>query len=113
MINRLIEPTTGRIELDGEDVTRMPTRCSCAAGSDTSSSRSACSPTRRSVTNVATVPKLLGWDASDRDARVEELLDTMGLDPAAFADRYPHQLSGGQRQRVGVARALAADPPCC
>ena len=56
------------------------------------------------------MPKLLGWDKKRTNARVDELLDTMGLDPATFADRYPHQLSGGQRQRVGVARALAADP---
>ena len=61
--------------------------------------------------NVATVPRLLGWPAARRRERVEELLALVGLDPAAYRDRYPAQLSGGERQRVGVARALAADPP--
>jgi osmoprotectant transport system ATP-binding protein len=60
--------------------------------------------------NIGTVPRLLGWDKRRTADRVEELLDLVGLDPAAFGDRYPHQLSGGQRQRAGVARALAADP---
>jgi osmoprotectant transport system ATP-binding protein len=63
------------------------------------------------VTNVATVPSLLGWDKARARKRAVELLDLVGLDPSVFAKRYPHQLSGGQRQRVGVARALAADPP--
>jgi osmoprotectant transport system ATP-binding protein len=62
-------------------------------------------------TNVATVPSLLGWDRKRAHARADELLDLVGLDPAQYGGRYPHQLSGGQRQRVGVARALAADPP--
>ncbi len=60
--------------------------------------------------NVGTVPRLLGWPKAHIAARVDELLDLVGLDPARFGDRYPHELSGGQRQRVGVARALAADP---
>ena len=61
--------------------------------------------------NVATVPRLLGWDKKRQRARVDELLQLVGLDPDQYRDRYPHQLSGGQRQRVGVARALGADPP--
>jgi osmoprotectant transport system ATP-binding protein len=61
--------------------------------------------------NVATVPEISGWEPARVRARVEELLDLVGLAPAEYADRRPHELSGGQRQRVGVARALAADPP--
>lgn len=61
--------------------------------------------------NIATVPKLLGWDKNKIEARVKEMLDVVQLDPSVFADRYPRQLSGGQQQRVGVARALSADPP--
>ena len=61
--------------------------------------------------NVATVPRLVGWDRARTAARVDELLDLVGLEPEPYAGRYPHELSGGQRQRVGVARALAADPP--
>ena len=61
-------------------------------------------------TNVGTVPRLLGWDRRRIAARADELLDLVGLDPARYGGRYPHELSGGQRQRVGVARALAADP---
>jgi osmoprotectant transport system ATP-binding protein len=68
-------------------------------------------PHQTIAANVATVPKLLGWDRKKVDARVQELLELVGLDPKTYAKRYPHQLSGGQRQRVGVARALAADPP--
>ena len=61
--------------------------------------------------NIALVPRLQGWPESKRNERTEELLNLVGLDPAAFRDRYPHQLSGGQKQRIGVARGLAADPP--
>src|SRR5690606_2656147 len=61
--------------------------------------------------NIATVPRLLGWKQGRIDERVDELLHLVGLEPAAYRDRYPKELSGGQRQRIGVARALAADPP--
>ncbi len=109
MINRLIEPTTGTIELDGEDVTNInPVELRRRIGYVIQ--QIGLFPHQTIHANVATVPKLLGWHRKRTEARVEELLDTMGLDPATFADRYPHQLSGGQRQRVGVARALAADP---
>jgi osmoprotectant transport system ATP-binding protein len=109
MINRLIEPTTGRIELDGKDVTNVnPVELRRRIGYVIQ--QIGLFPHQTIRANVATVPRLLGWDRKRIDARVEELLDTMGLDTKTFADRYPHQLSGGQRQRVGVARALAADP---
>ncbi|MEP6665695.1 MAG: betaine/proline/choline family ABC transporter ATP-binding protein [Nocardioidaceae bacterium] len=109
MINRLIEPTTGRIELDGEDVTHMnPVQLRRRIGYVIQ--QIGLFPHQTIRANVATVPRLLGWDSKRTNARVEELLETMGLDTKTFANRYPHQLSGGQRQRVGVARALAADP---
>ncbi len=110
MVNRLIEPTSGTITLDGEDVT----------GADPVALRRRIGyviqqvglfPHQSIRTNVATVPSLLGWDKAKSRARADELLQLVGLDPSQQGDRYPHQLSGGQRQRVGVARALAADPP--
>jgi osmoprotectant transport system ATP-binding protein len=109
MINRLIEPTTGRIELDGEDVTHInPVRLRRRIGYVIQ--QVGLFPHQTVRANVATLPKLLGWERKKTNARVDELLSTMGLEPSEFADRYPSQLSGGQRQRVGVARALAADP---
>jgi osmoprotectant transport system ATP-binding protein len=109
MINRLIEPTTGRILLDGEDVTRVdPDQLRRRIGYVIQSI--GLFPHQTVRANVGTVPRLLGWDKQRIRARVDELLATVGLDPAAHGDRYPAQLSGGQRQRAGVARALAADP---
>ncbi len=109
MINRLIEPTTGRIELDGEDVTRM-NAVQLRRRIGYVIQQIGLFPHQTIRTNVATLPHLLGWDKKSTNERVDELLTTVGLEPENFADRYPHQLSGGQRQRVGVARALAADP---
>jgi len=110
MVNRLIEPTGGRILLDGEDVTRMdPVRLRLRMGYVIQ--QVGLFPHMTVADNVATVPNLLGWDRARTRRRVEELLDLVGLPPDRFASRYPHQLSGGQRQRVGVARALGADPP--
>ena len=110
MVNRLIEPTSGRILLDGEDVTHVdPVQLRRRIGYVIQ--QIGLFPHQTVAANVATVPRLLGWDRKKVDARVDELLDLVGLDPARYAKRYPHQLSGGQRQRVGVARALAADPP--
>jgi len=109
MINRIIEPSTGRILVGGEDVTDVdPTRLRRRIGYVIQNV--GLFPHQSIRTNVATVPRLLGWDKARTRDRVEELLSTVGLDPATFGDRYPHQLSGGQRQRAGVARALAADP---
>jgi osmoprotectant transport system ATP-binding protein len=110
MINRIIEPTTGRILLGGEDVTRAdPDQLRRRIGYVIQSV--GLFPHQSVRTNVGTVPRLLGWDKARIRARVDELLDIVGLDPAVHGDRYPAQLSGGQRQRAGVARALAADPP--
>jgi osmoprotectant transport system ATP-binding protein len=110
MINRLIEPTSGRIVLDGEDVTRGdPVQLRRRMGYVIQ--HVGLFPHQTIAHNVAAVPRLLGWDHERIDVRVKELLALVGLDPGEYGDRYPNQLSGGQQQRVGVARALAADPP--
>jgi osmoprotectant transport system ATP-binding protein len=110
MINRLIEPTSGRIFLDGEDVTHAdPVGLRRRIGFVIQNV--GLFPHQTIGTNVATVPRLLGWPKERTGPRVDELLDLVGLDPDEYRERYPAQLSGGQRQRVGVARALAADPP--
>ncbi|MFC6151151.1 MULTISPECIES: betaine/proline/choline family ABC transporter ATP-binding protein [Mumia] len=110
MINRLIEPTSGRILIDGEDVTRADP-VELRRGIGYVIQQVGLFPHQSIRENVTTVPTLLGWSRKRARARADELLEMVGLDPATYADRYPHQLSGGQRQRVGVARALAADPP--
>jgi osmoprotectant transport system ATP-binding protein len=110
MINRLIEPTSGRIFLEGRDVTSEdPVKLRRRIGYVIQ--QIGLFPHQKIVTNVATVPSLIGTPRAEAHQRARELLDLVGLDPATFADRYPRQLSGGQQQRVGVARALAADPP--
>jgi osmoprotectant transport system ATP-binding protein len=109
MINRLIEPTDGRILLDGTDVRQQdPVRLRRGIGYVIQ--QSGLFPHRTVQDNIATVPVLTGTRRPAARARARELLTLVGLDPA-LATRYPHQLSGGQQQRVGVARALAADPP--
>jgi osmoprotectant transport system ATP-binding protein len=110
MINRLIEPTTGTIEIGGEDVTRKdPVKLRRGIGYVIQ--QVGLFPHQKIVNNVMTVPLLYGESRATARERARELLELVGLDPATYSDRYPHQLSGGQRQRVGVARALAADPP--
>ena len=110
MINRIIEPTSGSITIDGEDVLSL----------DQNTLRRRIGyviqqiglfPHMTIAENVSVVPKLLGWSKEKTNARVEELLSVVELDPKTYMNRYPKQLSGGQQQRVGVARALAADPP--
>jgi osmoprotectant transport system ATP-binding protein len=109
MINRLIEPSDGRIRIDGQDVTDQ----------DAIQLRRRIGyvfqgiglfPHMTIARNVSVIGRLLGWSRRRRRDRACELLEMVGLDPDAFADRYPDELSGGQQQRVGVARALAADP---
>ncbi|MFB6438689.1 betaine/proline/choline family ABC transporter ATP-binding protein [Streptomyces sp. NPDC056411] len=110
MINRLIEPSSGRIRIGDEDVTGIdPVRLRRKVGYAIQAS--GLFPHMTVAQNIALVPKMIGWSRSKTKNRVEEMLDLVGLDPAEFHDRYPRQLSGGQQQRVGVARALAADPP--
>jgi osmoprotectant transport system ATP-binding protein len=110
MVNRLIEPTSGRILIDGVDAaTRDVTELRRSIGYVIQ--QIGLFPHQSIGENVATVPRLLGWPKEQQRSRADELLATVGLDPAKYRDRFPAQLSGGERQRVGVARALAADPP--
>ncbi|MEX5271004.1 ABC transporter ATP-binding protein [Kocuria sabuli] len=110
MINRLIEPTDGRIVIDGQDVTSM-NGDELRRGIGYVIQAGGLFPHMSVATNIGMVPKMLGWDRKRIVARVDELLELVSLDPAVYRDRYPRELSGGQQQRVGVARALAADPP--
>ena len=109
MINRLVEPTAGRVLLDGADTRSEPAhllrrRIGYAIQGH------GLFPHRTVVENVATVPRLLGWPEARIRSRVHELMEVFQLDPGLYANAFPHQLSGGQQQRVGVARALAAEP---
>ena len=109
MINRLVEPTSGRIFLDGNDVTDAdPVELRRRMGYVIQ--QTGLFPHQTIATNIGTVPRLLGWKKDRISARVDELLELVGLPPDVYRTRYPAQVSGGQRQRVGVARALAADP---
>jgi osmoprotectant transport system ATP-binding protein len=110
MVNRLIEPTTGRILLGGVDAASREVT-DLRRGIGYVIQQTGLFPHQTILENVGTVPRLLGWPASRINERSEELLGLVGLDPAKYAGRFPSQLSGGERQRVGVARALAADPP--
>ncbi len=109
LINRMIEPTGGRIIFEGEDVTTVnPDKLRRRIGYVIQ--QIGLFPHQTIAQNIATVPRLLGWDKSRITSRVDELMDMVGLDPSVFRNRYPKELSGGQAQRVGVARALGADP---
>ncbi|MCW2670853.1 MAG: transporter related protein [Frankiales bacterium] len=109
MINRLIDPTSGSVLVDGQDVAATnPTELRRRIGYVIQNV--GLFPHQRVRDNVMTVPRLLGWDRKRARSRADELLELVGLDPVVHGNRYPAQLSGGQRQRVGVARALAADP---
>jgi len=110
MINRLIEPTSGKIMIDGEDATtKDPTLLRRTIGYVIQGG--GLMPHMTVADNIALVPGLLNWDKQRIRERVDELLQMTGLDPEIYRDRYPRELSGGQQQRVGVARGLAADPP--
>ncbi|HEY3563696.1 MAG TPA: ABC transporter ATP-binding protein [Casimicrobiaceae bacterium] len=110
MINRLIEPTSGKIYIDGKDTDRIdPVALRRTIGYVIQ--QIGLFPNMTVEENVCVVPRLLGWSADKARERASELLASINLDPALFMKRYPRELSGGQQQRVGVARALAADPP--
>ncbi|MCT1710521.1 ATP-binding cassette domain-containing protein [Dietzia cinnamea] len=110
MINRLIEPTSGTITIDGRDNRELDAD-TLRRSIGYAIQASGLFPHMTVAQNVGTVPRLLRWKKARTRARVDEMLELVGLDPGEFRDRYPAQLSGGQQQRVGVARALAADPP--
>ncbi len=109
MINRMVEPTEGSILLDGADIRRQPVN-SLRRSMGYVIQNAGLFQHRTILDNIATVPRLLGWNKQKARERAAELMERVGLD-TALARRYPYQLSGGQQQRVGVARALAADPP--
>jgi osmoprotectant transport system ATP-binding protein len=110
MINRLVEPTAGRVLLNGQNVADVnPAKLRRGIGYVIQ--QTGLFPHRTVEDNIATVPLLTGWQKARARDRARELMNLVGLDPVTMARRYPHQLSGGQQQRVGVARALAADPP--
>ncbi|MBI4302887.1 MAG: ABC transporter ATP-binding protein [Chloroflexi bacterium] len=110
MINRLIEPTSGHVFIDGQDTSQVkPEKLRQSIGYAIQSV--GLFPHMTVAANIAVVPELLHWEKGRIAKRIEELLALVGLDPAEHAKKYPSQLSGGEAQRVGVARALAADPP--
>jgi osmoprotectant transport system ATP-binding protein len=110
LIIRLLEPMSGRVLVDGRD-TRQWDPFQLRRRTGYVLQEVGLFPHMSVAGNITTVPALDAWPRDRRDARVRELLTLVGLDPAAFVNRWPDELSGGQRQRVGVARALAADPP--
>lgn len=109
MVNRMTDPTSGTLAIDGQDIMSTDA-ATLRRGIGYVIQHAGLFPHRAVVDNVATVPLLLGWSKDKARRRAREVLELVGL-PGAYADRYPAQLSGGQQQRVGVARALAADPP--
>ena len=109
LINRLIDPTSGEVRVDGRstsdwDAIKLRRHIGYVIQDG------GLFPHFTVAENVALVPGLENWEAAKKRERTREMLDLVGLDPSKFADRFPHELSGGQRQRVGVARALASDP---
>lgn len=109
MINRLIEPTSGNVRINGRDNSAIP-GFELRRGIGYAIQGYGLFPHRTVAQNIATVPQLLGWSRARIDARVKKLLELFQLEPEIFAQRFPHELSGGQQQRIGVARALAAEP---
>ena len=110
MINRMVEPDTGRIEVGGRDVTKIDA-VELRRSIGYVIQQVGLFPHMTIGENIATVPRLLGWDAPRIAQRVDDLLALVHMEPGLYRDRFPRELSGGQKQRIGVARALAADPP--
>ena len=110
MVNRLVEPSSGCIRIDGTDIMEQDP-VALRRGIGYAIQHIGLFPHMTVADNIAVVPRMLRWETGRTDGRIDELLGLVGLEPGDFRDRYPSQLSGGQKQRVGVARALAADPP--
>lgn len=110
MINRIIQPTSGKVFIDGEDTTQLNTQ-DLRRNIGYVIQQIGLFPNMTIEENITVVPKLLGWDRAAFKKRAREMMDMVALDAEAFLKRYPSELSGGQQQRIGVARALAADPP--
>ncbi|WP_158735952.1 ABC transporter ATP-binding protein [Alteribacillus sp. YIM 98480] len=110
MINRLLEPTDGKIYIDGKDISKM-NPVTLRRNTGYVIQQIGLFPHMTIAENIALIPKLKGWEKQKYEKRIDELLDLVGLDPSVFRERYPAELSGGQQQRVGVIRALAAEPP--
>jgi len=110
MVNRLVEPSSGQVLIDGQDIMKIDVT-TLRRGIGYVIQQIGLFPHQTIAENVGTVPRLLGWQRERIRKRTEELLELVGLDPARVRNRYPAQLSGGERQRVGVARAMAAEPP--
>jgi osmoprotectant transport system ATP-binding protein len=110
IINRMIEPDAGMVRVDGRDIMRVDT-VTLRRSIGYVIQHVGLFPHWTIAENVATVPRLLGWTEARTEARTDELLVMVGMDPSTYRDRFPRELSGGQKQRVGFARALAADPP--
>jgi osmoprotectant transport system ATP-binding protein len=110
MVNRLINPTSGTIEVGGKNIQDL-NPVDLRRGIGYVIQQIGLFPNMTIAQNVDVVPRLLGWDKARRQKRVEELLSMVGMDPAVYMNRYPTELSGGQQQRIGVLRALAAEPP--
>jgi osmoprotectant transport system ATP-binding protein len=110
IINRMIEPDAGMVRVDGRDIMRVDT-VTLRRSIGYVIQHVGLFPHWTIAENVATVPRLLGWTKARTEARTDELLVMVGMDPSTYRDRFPRELSGGQKQRVGFARALAADPP--
>src|ERR1700733_8606476 len=110
MINRLIEPDSGEIRIDGRPITvQRPEHLRRKIGYVFQNN--GLFPHYTIAENVAIVPRLMGWDKPRTDRRIDTLMEELRLSPAQYRSAYPHELSGGQQQRVGIARALASDPP--
>ncbi len=110
MVNRLVQPTGGKIFIDGQDTSAIDA-ITLRRSIGYVIQQIGLFPNKTIIDNICTVPDLLGWDRKKSRKRASELLDMVALDPAVFLNRYPRELSGGQQQRIGVIRALAADPP--